>query len=1550
MKSTKVKFIFFGLLLHGGLSYAQSVDSTLIYARGRSVQSRMMTASLALPALPNINYTIPSILQVGQPVNYLPTNTGGAVYADGDVTLLAGGSAGGYINGIGTNARFQGQAGMVAASSGMIYVSDAGNHTIRTYDPQTRDVQSFAGPTSSISGYQDGTGTSARFYKPVSICKDVVGNLYVSDRGNNMVRKITASGIVTTFAGSTTAGYLDGTGSSARFSEPWGITVDGNSNVYVTDENNRRIRKITPGGIVTTFAGSGSASSVDGTGTSASFYGMKGIAADASGNLYVSEYNGCKIRKISPAGVVTTFAGNGSAGNTDGTGTGASFYFPMAITVDANGNVYVTQLDNRVRKITPSGAVTTVAGNGNSGSDNGNPMSATFSSLNGIFASSVDNLYLGDSGNNQVRWKGTGNGYTISPALPAGLIFDKTTGKISGTPTSAKPLTNYTITAYNAAGSSTKTVSFTVNIVTTGSDIGSQDQNYIITRSPRQQGYTSSASLANKPVDSVNVTLQYFDGLGRPIQTVGWQESPLKNDVVQHFEYDGFGRQNIQFLPHVKNNINNGAYKATAKTDQLDYYASTNSWDASVIKTPTPFSVTVLETSKLNRTLEQGAPGDIWQPLPTLGAGHTKKMTYGTNSTTGKDIVKLWTVNTNGASSSSNYAESTLYMTRTRDENSIGIINLAGSVDEYKDDQGRIVLKRVWESETKALDTYYIYDDLGNLRYVIPPIVSTNSFTELTSDLNFEKYIYAYHYDGNRRMIEKKIPGKGWEWFVYNANDQVVLTQDAQQRISKQWNYTKYDALDRITESGLYNNVNLTTQILAQNAVDNYQINGASYYWEERLGTPGYTDRCYPSSNGRKTLVTNYYDDYDFAGNATTGLEATGITKSVMTKSLPTARKVALDNGNSALLTIYYYDDEGRMIRSASQNQLSGTDVTTNSYLFSGELKTSKRDHKASLTGSVTTILTTNNYDHVGRLTEIKKKMNSLAEISQSRFSYNEVGQLKQKNFHNNGTVAIQEISYGYNERGWLKSINDPSSLSSSRLFGLQLTYGDKADSYNGNIGSMIWNTKVATMQPLQSYTYSYDKLNRLQKGEYKNTETASPANKKNFYDEEIRYDNMGNIDSLRRRNGTDANWYNDFKYTYTGHQLIKVTDAGTAARTNNFTYDLNGNVKSNSRLAITGIEYNYMNLPRKFIKNTDSLVYIYDAMGKKLTKSFGSATTQYIDGIQYKNGSIEFIQTEDGRILPNGSGFIYEYFLTDHLGNVRAVVDHSGTLKQVQDYYPFGMEMNQGNALNTASNLYKYNGKEKQVEFSLDQLDYGARFYDAEIGRWNVVDPLQEDEYWSAYDDTYAKELSNLGYDVDLAEGRVNAGNYFSLLGPRNVITADNSAVHYNSSPYAYVLNNPLSFIDPMGLDTTRTLQEVTVTDYKKFNPWGPSLIMLGQPVLPKDGVIVKYFYGHALALGKNKSTSVASLASRVTVRTIEKKAGDKVAKTIGKKTASLIFKRLGGLLGRTIPVAGWAITSTDLWEFRKEIAAGAKAFSMGGGDYYKLQADPKNGWMYIK
>ncbi|GGH26750.1 RHS repeat-associated core domain-containing protein [Sphingobacterium alkalisoli] len=843
------------------------------------------------------------------------------------------------------------------------------------------------------------------------------------------------------------------------------------------------------------------------------------------------------------------------------------------------------------------------------------------------------------------------------------------------------------------------------------------NQNYTVETVTRRP-YSSAASLTGKPVDSVNRMVRYYDGIGRPLQEIQWQGSTAKKDIVQHIEYDANGRESKKYLPYSEQTANNASFVAAAGNRQAAYYAGSGSWDTHVKKTAYPYTRTVFENSPLDRSVQTGFPGQIWQPLSDTiaGSGHTVGMEYSFNGT---GEVGLWSMyGSSGVATSGDYPPGRLIKTTSYDENNPQRIR-AGSIEEFRNLENRVVLRRIWQSSAQSLDTYYLYDRSGNLIYVIPPGVTgtlvSEDFSGDPHDVAFREYVYAYRYDGLNRLVAKKIPGKGWEWIVYNTNDQVVLTQDALQRSSGRWTYRKYDVLGREVSTGIYTNPALSTRELAQSAVE-----GVTLKWESRQDSV-YSNTAFPTTGYVPHLVS-YYDNYGFEGAYK--LPASGISGSGKVKTLLTGTKVYKDDGTSPLLTVNYYDDQGRLIQSAGQNQFTGgTDYITNTYNFPGELLTSTRVHRPSASGTATTIVTTNSYDHVGRLKETRKKVNTQTEIVQSQLVYNEIGQLKQKNLHVNGATNQQEIYYTYNERGWTTGINNPNVLTDKRRFAMQLNYANNPQAYNGNIGSIVWNTKVTTTQtqtPLQSYIYTYDPLNRLKKAAY------SATGKNNFFNEELAYDSMGNIDTLRRSSGSTG-WYNHFKYSYTGNRLNGVADAGTAARGNTFTYDANGSAITNSRLGITNIEYNYLNLPRKFVKGAQQLLYTYDATGRKLTKQLGTGVTQYVDGIQYKNGVLEFIQTEEGRILPNGSSFIYEYFLKDHLGNTRAIIDHTGAVKQIQDYYAFGMEMNTGAGLNSAINLYKYSGKEKQTEIGLDQLDFGVRFYDAEIGRWSVLDPLAE-------------------------------------------------------------------------------------------------------------------------------------------------------------------------------------------------------------------------------
>ena len=257
-------------------------------------------------------------------------------------------------------------------------------------------------------GSSDGTGSAARFDYPSGVAVDSAGNVYVADMTNDEIREITASGVVTTLAGSPgQAGSSNGTGSAARFDEPCGVAVDSAGNVYVADAFNDEIREITPSGVVTTLAGSpGQTGSSNGTGSAASFYCPTGVAVDAAGNVYVADEGNSDIREITPSGVVTTLAGSaGRYGSNDGTGSAASFYYPAGVAVDAAGDVYVADCGNgEIREIAPSGVVNTLAGSpGQTGSSDGTGSAASFYYPTGVAVDAAGNVYVADEGNDEIR-------------------------------------------------------------------------------------------------------------------------------------------------------------------------------------------------------------------------------------------------------------------------------------------------------------------------------------------------------------------------------------------------------------------------------------------------------------------------------------------------------------------------------------------------------------------------------------------------------------------------------------------------------------------------------------------------------------------------------------------------------------------------------------------------------------------------------------------------------------------------------------------------------------------------------------------------------------------------------------------------------------------------------------------------------------------------------------------------------------------------------------------------------------------------------------------
>jgi hypothetical protein len=445
------------------------------------------------------------------------------ITAAGVVSTLAGvaGSLG-SAEGSGSAARFNAPAGVATDSTGNIYVAEFGNNTIRKVTPAglVSTLASFAGTVGNI-GSADGTANLARFNRPVAVAVDSTGNVYVADLNNQTIRKITAEGVVSTLAGTArSSGSTDGTGSAARFNLPSGVAVDSTGNIYVADQNNQSIRKITSGGVVSTLAGQAGYGSTDGTGAAAQFYGPNAVAVDSSGNVYVADYSNFTIRKISASRVVTTLAGSaGESGSENGTGSAARFSDLTGIAVDSVGNIYVTD-GIMVRKITSGGVVSTLAGSAeNSGSTDGPGSDARFGRLTGVAVDGSRNLYLSDGGNNTIRkitsagvvstLAGTtgeagvtdGTGSTARFSGPAGVALDST-GNVY-----VADYNNFTVRKVTSAG-------VVSTLAGAGGDAGTDDGQGTAARFGGPSGVAVDSAGSVFVVDAVNNTIRKITASG----------------------------------------------------------------------------------------------------------------------------------------------------------------------------------------------------------------------------------------------------------------------------------------------------------------------------------------------------------------------------------------------------------------------------------------------------------------------------------------------------------------------------------------------------------------------------------------------------------------------------------------------------------------------------------------------------------------------------------------------------------------------------------------------------------------------------------------------------------------------------------------------------------------------------------------------------------------------------------------------------------------------------------------------------------------------------
>jgi len=888
------------------------------------------------------------------------------------------------------------------------------------------------------------------------------------------------------------------------------------------------------------------------------------------------------------------------------------------------------------------------------------------------------------------------------------------------------------------------------------------DQNYIKVQIPDEPGGSFNT------MGFFRQTTRYFDGLGRPLQTVSKKAHADGYDLVQSYVYDAAGRQSYQYLPYAFPNYagSNGGYHHNMKTDIQNFYSGSPGEE--------PYAQTIYDNSPLNLPVKQLSPGHGW-----VGSDRGITFDYNTNRllkftnsgfiTDYYYITGSWPHFTLGAATNAlpeyagDYNDGTLHIIRTTDED--------GKMSEIaKDKLGRVVFKRVLAQRagTSPINIYpflapadifpvnwaytvYIYDDLGRLRYVLPPeaakaglsnteTVPHGSYTDNNFTFSFpnitqavsDGLCYKYAYDERSHLVEKKLPGKAVEYFVYDKRDRQVLYQDGNLRTEGEWAFTIYDALDRPMVTGKVKS-NLTSRSAMQDLINNSTAYSAPnlYYYLKNY----HLWHVYPASvttgQGAGTILSyTYYDDYSdaafngfsFDNSQFPSYSAPTVVPSVKAakvKGRVTGTKLrVLDPDNPTagnwLMTVNYYDDNGRVIQSQNQNLKGGLDVTSNLYYFQGELYKTVTDHHnpdanpvpgaTDVLNEITLEKTYNRNFTIGGgndlVSDIRQTINNGQPYDLASYRYDHLNRLVTKE------LTVGNVHHKYNVRGFLNEIvagsNDTLNIGGTPIpfvkiyFEEHLFYdqGFKSQLYNGNIAGITWRGMhaLASIGNENAYGYSYDTMNRLSYAEYRRNESSTQGSYswgKQDYDytvSNISYDLNGNLKSMDQRGVTTQPIDMDkltYNYAPGSNKLIKVRDDVAPANTiglpdfkdsanlaTEYAYDNNGNLVSDANKKITAITYNYLNKPEKItVDGQGTVTYVYDALGNRLEKKVkdlqGHTTVyDYIGNFVYKDNVLQYILNEEGRSRPVAGDatlgptmFVYDYFIKDHLGNVRSVV-----------------------------------------------------------------------------------------------------------------------------------------------------------------------------------------------------------------------------------------------------------------------------------------------------
>ena len=991
-----------------------------------------------------------------------------------------------------------------------------------------------------------------------------------------------------------------------------------------------------------------------------------------------------------------------------------------------------------------------------------------------------------------------------------------------------------------------------------------QSENYIKTTV-----YKVPTTINPSPTDAekaINVT--YFDGLGRPIQQVAHKQSGSGKDIVTPIEYDAFGRQPKDYLPFIPT----GAASLDIKTNQVQsFYGSNNltlTGNPNFETTSNPYSEKLFEASPLNRVMEQAAPGNDWSLNNTNK--HTIRFDYQTNVANEVKLFKATADGTNyntqgyynpSLTDNGYYDPNQLYKTITKDENWTTSSGLNNTTEEFKDKEGHVILKRTYAvsmvnniATNTQHDTYYVYDQYGNLSYVIPPLVTNASNTNQMDGL-----CYQYRYDYRNRLVEKKLPGKQWEYIVYDKLDRVIATGPALSPFTNLqtvpptapiygWMITKYDAFNRPVYTGwlqatsvtstdrktLQTTQNSLTTTLNESKTTSGTIDGVTVYYSNLVAPTSF-----------KLLTVNYYDDYNFPNAPVVPTNVMNdnsqpvyYNNTIKPKGLATGSWVRVPELSTtspvkAEISYTLYDNKARAIRNYIKNHLGGYTQVDSKIHFSGKVLFTESKHKR-LNADPTELYVKEAYTYSNQdrlLTRTHQIGLTGTPQLLVKNTYDELGQLISKNVGGNditGATALQKVDYSYNIRGWMTAINDVNDLkytTENDLFAFKINYNQPVSGgipgvtelYNGNISETYWRTRNDNVK--RKYGYQYDDLNRLTNATYQKPDESVAVT--NSYGENISYDKNGNITHLNRNGNMDDAvnilQMDNLNYFYSptfGNRLMKVTDlmnnpngfkddsTGTNDTVDDFSYDNNGNMIADQNKGITNIKYNHLNLPTEivFTGTNKKINYLYNAAGIKLqkivTNGTAIATTDYLSGFQYLKATTA--SAVNLQFFPHAEGYVSNTLVNgaNSYNYVFNYTDHLGNNRVSYTIDP------STNVLTILEENHYYPFGLKHANYNMDQ-EY---FVDAQFNGVSIKTKTPPFKY--KYN---GKELQD--------ELGLNLYDYGArLYDPATATwgTIDPLAEQMRRwSPYNYCFDNPMRFIDPDGMGPKDPIKDLVTKAY---------------------------------------------------------------------------------------------------------------------------------------